>query len=308
VSPRAGRPARLVLVGSVIADVVASVPHLPERGGDVLATRAALQAGGGFNVLAAAVRFGLPAALAGHVGSGPFGEVVARALADEGIEPLLPRAAADTGFCVGFVEPDAERTFVTAPGVESEVTDDDLTRAGLRRDDAVYVSGYDLCYPMTGRVVARWCTGGAPGLLVVDPGPLVADIPPEVLEPVLARVDVLTLNAREDRLLHRRGLSPGPGAAVVRRDGARGCLLQPADGAREEIPAPRVTAVDTTGAGDAHTGVLVAELHRTGSLSSAARTATAAAAFAVTRRGSATAPTREELLAWDRRPPGTPGA
>ncbi|MGF1664546.1 MAG: PfkB family carbohydrate kinase [Kineosporiaceae bacterium] len=307
-TPGPGRPARLVLVGSVVVDVMTSVPHLPERGGDVLATRATLQAGGGFNVLAAAARFGLPAALAGHVGSGPFGEVVARALAREGVATLLPRAAGDTGFCVGFVEPDAERTFVTSPGVESEVVDGDLARAGLRPDDAVYVSGYDLCYPVTGPVVARWCAGHHPGLLVVDPGPLVADIPAEVLRPVLARVDVLTLNAREDLLLRRRGLSPGPGAAVVRRDGARGCRLRLPGATPEEVPAPRVTAVDTTGAGDAHTGVLVAELHRTGSLPSAARTATAAAALAVTRPGSATAPTPEELAAWDRRPAAAPGA
>lgn len=308
-SPGPGRPARLVVVGSVVVDVVLSVPHLPERGGDVLATRAALQAGGGFNVLAAAARLGLPAALAGHVGGGPFGDVVVRALAGEGVATLLPRAAVgDTGFCVGLVEPDAERTFATAPGVESELSDDDLALAGLRLDDAVYVSGYDLCYPVTGPAVARWCDGDSPGFLVVDPGPLVAAIPAEVLRPVLARVDLLTLNAREDRLLRERGAAAGPRAAVVRRDGARGCRLRLPDGTDEAFPAPRVTAVDTTGAGDAHTGALVAELHRTGSLPAAVRAATVAAALAVTRHGSATGPTRAELAAASRWPPGAPGA
>ncbi|MGF1647522.1 MAG: PfkB family carbohydrate kinase [Kineosporiaceae bacterium] len=302
----AGRPARLVVVGSVVADFLVSVPHLPERGGDVLATQAALQAGGGFNVLAAAARLGLPAALAGHVGGGPFGEVVARALAREHVAALLPRSAADTGLCVGFVEPDAERTFVTSPGVESEVSEDDLAAAGLRADDAVYVSGYDLCYPVTGRTVARWCTSGVPGLLVVDPGPLVADIPAEVLGPVLGRVDLLTLNAREDRLLRGRGLAPGPRAAVVRRAGADGCSLRLPDGSAEAAPAPRVAAVDTTGAGDAHTGALVAEWGITGSLRTAVRVATAAAALAVTRRGSATGPTRAELTAWQAGRRGTP--
>jgi sugar/nucleoside kinase (ribokinase family) len=289
------RPARLVLVGSVIADLVMTVPRLPERGGDVLASRATLQAGGGLNVLAAAARLGMPAALAGHVGDGPFGRAVAAALDREGVVRLLPPSAADTGFCVGLVEPDAERTFVTSPGVESAVTDADLTAAGLSPDDAVYVSGYDLCYPVTGPVVAAWCAADPPGLFVVDPGPLVADIPAAVLDPVLDRVDVLTLNAREARLLHGRGARPGARAAVVMRDGACGCTLRLPDGTVEEVPAPRVEAVDTTGAGDAHTGALLAELHRTGSLTAAVRVATVAAALAVTRHGSATGPTWAEL-------------
>jgi sugar/nucleoside kinase (ribokinase family) len=56
-----------------------------------------------------------------------------------------------------------------------------------------------------------------------------------------------------------------------------------------------VTAVDSTGAGDAHTGAFLAELRRTGSVVRSARTANAAAALAVTRAGSATAPHRDEL-------------
>jgi len=56
-----------------------------------------------------------------------------------------------------------------------------------------------------------------------------------------------------------------------------------------------VEAVDTTGAGDAHCGVLAAELLRGADLATAAARANAAAAIAVTRRGPATAPTRAEV-------------
>ncbi|WP_205862104.1 PfkB family carbohydrate kinase [Planosporangium thailandense] len=307
-------PGRLVLVGSVIVDVLMSVPALPDRGGDVLASGAGVQVGGGFNVLAAARRLGLPSALAGRVGDGPFGALVTAALATEGIERLLPPGRGDTGFCVGLVEPDAERTFVTSPGVESELTGRDLAGVEVRADDALYVSGYDLCYPVTGPAVAAWCGGLADTPVVLDPGPLAADIPVRVLGPVLERTGVLTLNEREARLLTSvsdvdeagralRDRLPSSSVLVVRR-GAAGCSVYlPGHAEPRRIPAPVVTAVDTTGAGDAHTGAFLAELHRTGSVLDAARSANAAAALAVTRAGSATAPRRAELdrmlAGWD---------
>ncbi len=57
-------------------------------------------------------------------------------------------------------------------------------------------------------------------------------------------------------------------------------------------------AIDATGAGDAHTGVLIAGLAAGLDPVSAARRANAAAALAVTRRGAATAPTRAEIDAF----------
>jgi sugar/nucleoside kinase (ribokinase family) len=53
--------------------------------------------------------------------------------------------------------------------------------------------------------------------------------------------------------------------------------------------------IDSTGAGDAHTGVFVAAMATGLDPVSAARRANWAAADSVTRRGPATAPTKEEL-------------
>ncbi|MGD0609810.1 MAG: PfkB family carbohydrate kinase, partial [Streptosporangiaceae bacterium] len=61
------------------------------------------------------------------------------------------------------------------------------------------------------------------------------------------------------------------------------------------LPAPVVTAVDTTGAGDAHSGVFLAALAAGLAAADAARRANAAAALAVTRSGAAVSPTRAEL-------------
>lgn len=321
---------RLVLVGSVIADLMMTVPALPERGGDVLAGPARVQAGGGYNVLAAASRLGLACALAGRVGGGGLGDLVAAALRAEGVELLLPRSAAaegDTGLCVGFIEPDAERTFVTSAGVESCLDDELLAGVVVGAEDAVYVSGYDLCYPVTGPAVVGWLDGMAvrPSMVFFDPGPLAAQIPARVLDGMLRHTSVLSVNARELGLL---GGDPAGvlarcrgDAVLLSRDGARGCTVWWRDGdaeasrggaaLREEadpvrsllVPAFAVSAVDSTGAGDAHAGAFIAALtpsslgsaDRLGPIVAAVRTANAAAAYAVSVIGSATGPTRAQL-------------
>ena len=263
-------PQRLVLVGSVVVDVRLRVPRLPERGGDLLASSLSISAGGGMFVLAAAARGGLPTMYAGRHGAGAFGAVVRAALRAAGVEAAYaPDRAGDTGPCVVLVEPDGERTMVTANGVEAELDPQRLSQVDIRSDDAVYVSGYDLAYAVSGPAIAAW----APDLptttmLVCDPGPLVADLPDHVLEPVLARTDVLSLNTREAVLLAGsaepavvgRALLPrlAPDGLIVLRAGVHGATVVPTGAEPITVPVVPVPARDSTGAGDTHTGALVA--------------------------------------------------
>jgi sugar/nucleoside kinase (ribokinase family) len=110
---------RLVFAGEAIVDLLMWVPALPERGGDMLADAAAIEVGGGFNVMAAAVRQGLPVVYAGGHGTGPWGDKVRAALAAEGIRlPARPTRTRTRGLTAP-VEAGGERTFVTALGAES---------------------------------------------------------------------------------------------------------------------------------------------------------------------------------------------
>src|SRR5258707_10878898 len=111
---------RLLYLGNVVVDIVLDVPALPERGSDVLARESQLTPGGGFNVMAAAARLGLPVAYAGAHGSGPFADLARAGLAAEGIGVLQPaRPDTDTGFVVVVGDDAAERTFVTIPGAQA---------------------------------------------------------------------------------------------------------------------------------------------------------------------------------------------
>jgi len=301
---------RLVFAGEAIVDLLMWVPALPERGGDMLAESAAIEVGGGFNIMAAAVRQGLPVVYAGGHGTGPWGDRVRAALAGEGIRLLRPQDPdADTGYDVALVEAGGERTFVTALGAESLREPDAWDLIPIRDGDAVYVSGYGLVPPGSGRVLGAWAAALAPGVpLFVDPGPLVADIPAAVLDPVLARCDWWSSNQREAALLTgssdpaeaaRRLVRRTGRAGVIVRAGPDGCVIAEREPGQEtnlsHVAAPAVTAVDTTGAGDAHSGVLLAGLAAGLTVADAARRANAAAALTVTRAGAATSPTRAEL-------------
>src|SRR5260370_10159119 len=175
------RPRRLLLVCSVLLDILMYGDRLAEPGGERVARSALLTSGGGFNVLVAATRLGMPVAYAGLVGDGPMGSRVMTDLAAAGISLVLPPAAGeDTGFDVGLVESDAERTFVAAPGVESRLRQADLSTIPVLPGDAIYVSGYDLLYPISGAALDEWLPRlGSQNLLVIDPGPLVAECPRE---------------------------------------------------------------------------------------------------------------------------------
>jgi ribokinase len=83
----------------------------------------------------------------------------------------------------------------------------------------------------------------------------------------------------------------GPDGAVIHRDGEE-----------ERVAAPRVQAVDTTGAGDCFNGVFAAGLAEGLEVAAAAQRATAAAALSVTKVGAREGmPTREELDTFLRR-------
>jgi sugar/nucleoside kinase (ribokinase family) len=291
---------RLLFAGQALVDQVMTVPALPERGGDVFATSATFEVGGGFNVMVAAARQGLPVIYAGGHGTGHWGDLVRAALDAEGIGTLrAPDPDRDTGFDVALVEEGGERTFVTMLGAE---TPDSWDSVRPRAGDAVYVSGYGLASP--GSALGTWAAALPDDVtLFADPGPLVADIPAPVLDPVLARCDWWSCNQREAGLITgltdpaeaaRALLARATRGSVIVRSGPAGCVLASGD-AIIPIPAPRVTAIDTTGAGDAHSGVFLAGLAEGLPPEAAARRANAAAALSVTRRGPATAPTRAEL-------------
>ena len=292
---------RLVSLGSVLVDIVLDVPGLPDRGGDVLARQRGMAVGGAFNVMSAAARLGVPCVYAGPHGTGVFGDLVRATLAREGIALACHvNPDVDTGWTVALIEPDGERTFVTATGADGIVTREALAHVAHAAGDAVYVSGYDLAYPDAGAAIAEHVARLQAGAFVVfDPGPLAGDIAAARLEAVLRAAALTSLNERELDILGGTGRLLALAPAVVVRQGGRGATVHRRDGPPEQVPAiPVERVVDTSGAGDVHVGATVAALARGADLVAAVRFANQAAAYAVSRPGPAAGPTDGELAAF----------
>lgn len=268
----------IVGIGSVVVDVRATVPELPPRGGDVWASRMRMAPGGAFHALAAAARQGVEVTYAGAHGTGPFGDLARRALAAEGIAVRLPpRPDVDTGVVIVMVDGGGERTFVSGRGAETTLGPTDLADLAPTAGDVVLVSGYGL-----DDALAAWVSGLPADVTVAfDPGPLVR---PGPLAQVWPRLDWISANAAEAATLTgaadpvvAAGRLGGRAGAVV-RTAERGCVLAVAGSAPISVPGVPVAAVDTTGAGDVHTGVFLAGLVGGGSPVAAARRANAVAA------------------------------
>lgn len=298
--------ARIVHTGSVIVDVVMTIDAMPEPGGDVIASSSSFEAGGALNSILACVRDGGQVVFAGLHGTGAMGSIVAAALGASGVEVVFdPLADIDSGFTIAMVDATAERTFVTSLGAEDQWSTEHVARIPIRDGDLVYLSGYSLASDR-GRAAVDTLVASMPrqAQLVVDPSPLVTDLPAAAFARALGRANVITANAREVRhlgenddleLAGRRIVDRWPHAALVLRDGARGCTLYGGSDAAQRIPAPKVQAVDTNGAGDTHVGVMMAALARGDSLADAATRATTAAAIKVTRPGPTSVPTAKEI-------------
>ncbi|WP_447556301.1 PfkB family carbohydrate kinase [Vreelandella sp. EE22] len=295
---------RLIHTGQVIVDLVMPIDRLPAPGGDTLAKAATFEVGGGFNVMAAARRDGMKVVYTGGHGQGRFGDMARAAMARENIECVaLVDESLDTGFCVALIDEAAERTFITHIGAEVR-NREALARVTPGPSDYVLVSGYTLSHEAPAKELTEWLCGLADQVSVVfDPGPLVKALSPERLSKILKRTTLMTCNAGEacaltgtarlEEALEELPFKTGASLVVV-RDGPGGCHLL-TQGCRRHVAGFPAKAIDTNGAGDAHTGVLVAALSRGLTPEEAALRANAAAALAVSRFGPATAPLGQEI-------------
>ncbi|TFY84586.1 sugar kinase [Pseudomonas kairouanensis] len=293
---------RLLHTGQVIIDLVMALDTLPASGGDVLARSANFEAGGGFNVMAAARRNGLPVVYLGRHGNGRFGDLARAAMQAEGVE--IAQAASpdkDTGLCVSLTEATTERTFISHLGAEGDLSAEDLARVTSQPGDYVYVSGYSLLLDGKAQALLDWVVALPPEISVVfDPGPLVKAPGSALMATLLPRIDIWTSNGPEalaftgastlaEALSALQSHLPQDALRVV-RDGSNGCWVN-----AEHVPGFKVKAVDSNGAGDAHAGVFIAGLANGLKPTDAARRANAAAALAVTRWGPATSPGTGEV-------------
>ena len=286
---------RMVSLGSALLDVSMRIPGLPPKGGDAFADVGFSMIGGGHNTDSAAARLGLPVVHVGSIGTGLSSEQYLLEAAKDGItfagQVLEDR---DLGICVTLFEPDGERTFITHAGAEHQLSLDFLKSLKLGPTDAVYLTGYELFHPGSGKPLGEWLLSNPlnGAALFFDPTSVVDQIDQEVLEWIRREAFVITVNEWEFEKLQPRETDR---ALFVRRIGAEGSELYEAAQLRHKVAGVPVEVVDTTGAGDVHTGALIAALAAGKNWPESLAVANRAAAFCVTKFGGPTGPTLAEL-------------
>ncbi|MCP2264081.1 ribokinase [Promicromonospora thailandica] len=280
----------VVVVGSANVDLVVDVPRHPAGGETILGGDLRRTPGGkGANQAVAAARAGgADTSFVGALGRGESAELLLASLGGAGVRTeTVDRVDAPTGTALITVSPDGENAIVVAPGANSRVR---VGAAQARRIAAADVVLAQLEIPL-GTVTAAALERRQGALFVLNAAPS-----RELPDTLWREVDVLVVNEHEAADLAGAAGTPEDLAsalldrvpAVVVTLGAEGSLVARRDTDPVRVPAARVDAVDTTGAGDTYCGVLAAGLARVGlaGLADAARLAGAAAALAVTRPGA----------------------
>lgn len=304
-NPRADSDLVLV-VGSANMDMVVSCDRFPAPGETIFGGDFGLYPGGkGANQAVACGKLGGNVEFLGKMGNDLFKERLVAGLQKDGVglEALRTDSARPTGVALITVDATGQNEIVVVSGSNMNLTPGDLDRAvSLFQRAAITLIQLEI--PLDTVAYAARLARVSGSLVILNPAP--ARVLPADL---LADVDLLTPNETEAAQLTgievsdeasatvaaRRLLELGVGNVLLTLGSAGALLVTP--GVVRRFSAYRVTAVDTTAAGDAFNGGLAYALARRYAVDRAVEFASAVAALSVTRRGAqASMPTLEETL------------
>ncbi|WP_395245222.1 ribokinase [Agromyces sp. MMS24-K17] len=319
------------MIGSLNVDTTTYVREFPAPGETIAAHGLRVALGGkGTNQAVAAHRFGADVALIARVGADAAAGLARDTLAGFGLvlDGIAEVADAPTGAAAITVADSGENTVIVVAGANERLGPAavDAERARVAEADVALTQG-EVPVATIERLAAVGDEAGTRFVLNLAP-------PVDLAAGAIAVADPLVVNEHEARTV---GIAPAPAAgdatqgngadassatepdgdatraawldatravvaaglarSVVVTLGGAGAVAASADGGWAEA-APRVTPVDTTGAGDGFTGTLAAALAEGRPLDEAVRIAIAAGALAVQARGTVDSyATRDAVLA-----------
>jgi ribokinase len=243
--------ARVCVVGSVNMDLTFDVDALPRPGETVLASSLTSAPGGkGANQAVAAARAGARVRFVGALGDDAAAARLRAHLRANGVGlDGTIEVSGPSGTAVVVVDAGAENTIVVAPGANWRLTAADACRAVGTCD--VLLTQLEIPVPTAAAAAREARLTGA--VVIVNASP--AGQEQSQLAELAAATDVVIANEAEAECW------PWRPAHLVITLGARGARYVGEDG-DFVIPAPKVKAADTTGAGDVFAGVLAASWPR----------------------------------------------
>jgi ribokinase len=298
---------RIVIVGSVNMDMVVSSPKVPVLGETILGSDFMMVPGGkGANQSVAAARLGADVTFIGCVGNDLFGQDLREHLSANhvNVEHVAEAEGIPTGVAVITVK-DGDNFIIVAPGANSELSPIRMEELEETIADAsILIIQLEIPFDTVRKAVEIANKHRVKVLL--NPAPA-----RELDDPFLSAIDILTPNEHECELitgisvkgvedakkvvahLNQKGVKQ-----VVVTLGSKGAVYN-SGGEILHQPAPSVSAIDTTAAGDSFTAAVAYALMDGKSIDAAVEFGCAVGALTVTKKGAQSSlPHRQEVTAF----------
>jgi ribokinase len=282
-------PSVIVVVGSAMMDLTAYADVLPEPGQTLAGQLFTTGFGGkGANQAVMAAHCGAHVHFIGKLGDDVFGQAIADNFVKVGIDPqFVETSSTPNGVAHIWVDGNGENRIIIIPGANHEI---EITKAvdaiNAIEDLAIVVAQCEIKQEVT---LAAFKAAKARGATtILNPAPY-QQLSTELIE----LTDWLIPNETEFRELHGtlpandeilKSFRPGKNSIVTL--GSKGAVYISADGQIHHASAPQVTAVDTTGAGDAFVGSFAYALASGKDPIDAMKFGIRIASFSVTRKGA----------------------
>jgi len=284
----------IAVVGSLNIDLIAYTRRVPGPGETVMGDRFAMGFGGkGANQAVMAARLGARVSMVGALGDDVYADMTFDNLANQGVDAShVARVAGSSGVAPIWVEPDGTNRIIVVGGANDAVEPAVAAEAvrSMRRLDAV-IGQLEIPQAVT---AAAFQAARARGVVtILNPAPAASldralleasdwIIPNETEFGILA--GVTSVDPDDDTAF--KSFAARAGRRLVVTLGSRGAAVVGPGGAVTRVPAERVQAIDTTGAGDAFVGAFGYGLAAGLDEAAAVRLGIACASDSVTRPGT----------------------
>lgn len=295
---------QIVVVGSTMIDMIAYSQRVPSAGETVIGDSFSLGFGGkGANQAVMASRLGAHVHMVNTLGDDVFGDTTIKNFQDQGVNTEhIERVPGASGVAPIWVEPDGTNRIICVPGANNSMTVAQAETAIKSLSGAKVVIG-QLEIPQA-VTIAAFKTARALGITtVLNPAPF-APLDPELValsdwiipnETEFAGLNPDAKLPENDQEINR--VAELLGCRFVVTLGEKGAAFTNPSGAVIHVAAPKVNAIDTTGAGDSFVGAFAFGLASGFSVEKAATLGCLCASNSVTKKGTQSSyPTRQEAL------------
>ncbi len=302
---------KTTVIGSFIVDLMARTPHLPVEGETVKGSLFRMGAGGkGYNQAVAAAKAGADVIYSTKVGNDSFADLLYSTLSENNLKDALIFKSEDTSTGVALISVDentSQNEIVVVLGASATITDSDIEEIFDKIKGAEYLLlQLEINTDALEKIITRAHSENIK--IILNPAPiqpisdyiyplLYAITPNEVEAATLAGIGY---EKKEDAVMIAEKIKAKGVSNVIITLGKNGVYLSDEGGENHYFDNYKsIKPLDTTGAGDAFSGGLLAALGEGKSLYDSVAFANVVSNLSVTKLGtSSSMPSREEIDAF----------